>query len=841
MSDLMRTIPFSDLLDQMLGEYKRTNSMFGVALQKVYRNGGPQVMTPFGVPLGSGTGPAAGPHTQLAQNILTSYLMGGRFMELKTVQTLCGADMRSAIAKPCISAADEGYNVEWSTELTVEEARDEYIKAWFLCHTAQKLLKISPERDFSFNMSVGYSLEGITSRRIDDFLNALTDASQEKTFLECQEELLTRLEHLPGLTREEVLGISPRICDTLALSTMHGCPKGEIQAIVEHLLIHKHLNVFLKCNPTLLGYETARGLLDQLGFDYLDFDERHFQADLKFEEAVEMLEGLLATAHKEGVTFGVKLTNTFPVNITKGELPGEQMYSSGRALLPLSVHVAKKLSAVFGDRLPMAYSGGADALNIQGFLAAGILPVTVCTTLLKPGGYERLAQVAKAAEGAAPLRYQGPNAKKIAELAEAVLLDPRNQKEFREPVASRKNDTPLPLFDCFQAPCQEGGCPIEQKIPAYLEAVSEGAYERAMEIIATDNALPSILGEICYHPCTAKCTRQDVDQSLDIRKMKHLATQKAQESYLKTLSAPAPQGPKVLVVGAGVQGLSLAYYLSRAGFQVTVAEKKDKPFGLLNGIMAKTGLSERAMELDLALIEASGAKIICNVDQEHLLALSKDAKIRISTTGKPEGLEAVRLTRKDRKTKLQAVYAMAAAKELAYELIAEEGGKPVSEASVRSTPSAKGIYARRGLLELRSKGPEEARRCLSCDAICEVCKEVCPNRANVAIALAGFDNPHQILHLDYSCNECGNCTTFCPHSGSPYLDKVTLFGTEGDLRESANVGFCFFGAERVLLRDEAGELKEMDLGDLPEGPLYVLIRAVATNHRHLIVDFGGTL
>jgi len=77
----------------------------------------------FNHKIGTAVGPAAGPHTQLAQNIITAYLCGGRFIELKTVQKLDKLD----IDKPCIDARDEGYNTEWSTELSLEQAYDEYL------------------------------------------------------------------------------------------------------------------------------------------------------------------------------------------------------------------------------------------------------------------------------------------------------------------------------------------------------------------------------------------------------------------------------------------------------------------------------------------------------------------------------------------------------------------------------------------------------------------------------------------------------------------------------------------------------------------------------------------
>ena len=89
-------------------------------------------------------------------------------------------------------------------------------------------------------------------------------------------------------------------------------------------------------------------------------------------------------------------------------------------------------------------------------------------------------------------------------------------------------------------------------------------------------------------------------------------------------------------------------------------------------------------------------------------------------------------------------------------------------------------------------GIREAQRCLECQAVCNKCVDVCPNRANVAVEAPGSGRQrYQILHLDALCNECGNCATFCPYTidGRPYKDKLTLFSLEEDFVESENNGF----------------------------------------------------
>ena len=121
MADIMRPVSFSELLERIVGEYRNQNSIFGIPKEEFYEDKGDKSVKVFSQKCTTPLGPAAGPHTQLAQNIVTSYLVGARFMELKTVQIMDHLE----IAKPCIDARDEGHNVEWSTEYTLEKAYDD--------------------------------------------------------------------------------------------------------------------------------------------------------------------------------------------------------------------------------------------------------------------------------------------------------------------------------------------------------------------------------------------------------------------------------------------------------------------------------------------------------------------------------------------------------------------------------------------------------------------------------------------------------------------------------------------------------------------------------------------
>jgi putative selenate reductase len=162
------------------------------------------------------------------------------------------------------------------------------------------------------------------------------------------------------------------------------------------------LHTSVKLNPTLLGAETVRGILnDRLGWR-LTVPDRAFEHDIKWDDAVQLLAELEATAKRRGVTFGVKLSNTLEVD-HDGRVfdPKEKaMYLSGRPLHALTVELANRLAGQLEGRLPVSFAGGADAFNVPHLLAAGMATVTSCSDLLRPGGYTRLRQYLETTEAA---------------------------------------------------------------------------------------------------------------------------------------------------------------------------------------------------------------------------------------------------------------------------------------------------------------------------------------------------------------------------------------------------------------------------------------------------------
>ncbi|MFA6026781.1 MAG: putative selenate reductase subunit YgfK, partial [Ignavibacteriaceae bacterium] len=627
MSDQMTPIPLNQLFDWMITEYKNEKTIFGIHKSNFFFKKNSSQIKIFNEALEMPLGPAAGPHTQLTQNIITSYLTGGRFFELKTVQILD----ELKVDKPCIDVQDEGYNVEWSQELKLEQSYDEYLKAWFLLPVLKELFGFSEgeERGFVFNMSVGYNLEGIKTDRMNNFIENLKDSSRNEKFLQYKDELIAKLndENVRQILRQSInreinfdkmisnlQNISPNISQSVTLSTMHGCPPAEIEAIAKYLIKEKGLHTYVKLNPTLLGYEKVTSILHQLGFHYIELDRASFEHDISFADAVPMLKRLQTFAKVHGREFGVKLSNTLGVKNKKKVLVGDDMYMSGRSLFPLTIKVAHLLAEEFNSDLNMSFSGGATINNAQEIIDCGISPVTLVTDLLKPGGYGRLFQMAERIEQNDSFAKK-IDVDKIKILADNSLSDD-NYKKGKRAINSVKVPTKLEPFDCYVAPCEEA-CPIHQDVATYIRLVEEGKYNEAFEVIISKNPLPFITGYICDHQCQAKCTRWDYDDPVKIREMKKIAAQFGYQNYFDKISTTTKSSnSKVAIIGAGPAGLSCGFFLAKAGLDVTIFERSSRAGGTVQNVIPDFRLPQSAIDADIEFIKKHGVKFQFGTDEK---------------------------------------------------------------------------------------------------------------------------------------------------------------------------------------------------------------------------------
>ncbi len=373
------------LTDWVFTELEEKDSIFGIPSRSFFVPGeadrfrvpnyGQTLETPFGV--------AAGPHTQMAQNIVVAWLVGARFIELKTVQTLDELDVN----KPCIDIEDEGYNVEWSQELKVYQSFDEYLRAWVLIHALHHKLGFPGDAPgMIFNMSVGYNLEGILQPNVQWYLDVMDDASAY---------LGPYLDVVAGRYPEmRDVDVPSQLSNTMTLSTMHGCPPEEIEQITTYLLEDRGLHTSVKCNPTLLGADRVRTIInDELGFSDVVIPDEAFGHDLKYVDAIPMFHNLKRIARREGLIFGLKLSNTLEVENHRQTFPDDDMmYMSGRALHAVTANLALRLTEEFRGDMLLSFAGGADAFNVTDLLRSGMTTITVCSDLLKTGGYLRMPQ-----------------------------------------------------------------------------------------------------------------------------------------------------------------------------------------------------------------------------------------------------------------------------------------------------------------------------------------------------------------------------------------------------------------------------------------------------------------
>lgn len=610
MEKAFRPIPLELLARWVFGELDSRDTVLGVPKASFARPDPRFASRLFGRDLAAPLGVAAGPHSQLAQNIVAAWLSGARFVELKTVQVL--DELR--VSRPCIDSADETFNCEWSQELKLEQSFDEYLKAWVLVHALAAKLSL-PSPGTLFAMSVGYELEGIRSERVQEFVASIRNA---KHALPAAVDAVAKA--WPGVRDVEV---PSSISDHVTLSTMHGCPPAEIEKIALYLLQELGVHTWVKLNPTLLGPERLRGLLNEtLGYG-IEVPDAAFGHDPRFEDALPMVKRLAAAARTVGREFGVKLSNTLEVVNHRPVFPaGEKMmYLSGRALHPLTLSLAKLVDDELDGSVPISFCGGADAWSFADLVADGLTPVTVCTDLLKPGGYARLAQylenlgAAMDAAGASSLdafvtKTSGGTGRRgnLARHAGRVAAERRFAR--RERPLAFKGERPLGPFDCIAAPCVDA-CPAHQNIPDYLWLVARGRETEAIEVVRRSNALPGVTGSICDHPCTKRCVRNLYDAPLGIREIKRFAFE---NGVSRPEVAGEAKGVRVAIVGAGPAGLSAALNLARAGIASEIFEVKGRVGGMVGGAVPRYRLSDEKLAVDLDRLRSLGVVIHLNTE-----------------------------------------------------------------------------------------------------------------------------------------------------------------------------------------------------------------------------------
>jgi putative selenate reductase len=457
--------PFPDLVTRLYAESQTNDSVFALPRKKWYvpDPSEPDLSVKFHRQVaGNASGPAAGPQTQMAQNLLLSYAAGGRILELKTVQI----NDRLQIPRPCIDVTNIGYNVEWSQELLVEQSLREYVAGMMLIEIFRNDRAFLPADpgEVIYDLSVGYDLEGIKSEKVQKFLDGMRDAKSEISNLKSQ---------IPAqykLARD--LDYPAKLSETLTLSTFHGCPANEIERICEFLLGERDLDVIVKMNPPMLGKERLEYLLHEvLGYRDLTVNPAAYTSGLQYDEGVQLVDRLKRFAAARGRSFGCKFSNTLEV-LNHREFftkDNKVQYLSGQPLHVITMTLTDVFRQDVGADIPISFSAGIDNKNFPLAVACGFVPATVCTDLLRPGGYGRLPAYMKSlasemtkvgaktideyilkafGQGEAGGNVNAAAMKNTTIVAEKARNDPRYRYEANKKSPTRINSI-LVTFDCI--------------------------------------------------------------------------------------------------------------------------------------------------------------------------------------------------------------------------------------------------------------------------------------------------------------------------------------------------------------------------------------------------------
>lgn len=150
-------------------------------------------------------------------------------------------------------------------------------------------------------------------------------------------------------------------------------------------------------------------------------------------------------------------------------------------------------------------------------------------------------------------------------------------------------------------------CPAGVDIPGYISLVSENRHADAVKLIRKDNPFPTACALICEHPCEARCRRNMIDDSVNIRGLKRYAVDHAGK-------VPVPEcaqstGKSVAIIGGGPGGLSAAYFLALMGHHVVIFEERSKLGGMLRYGIPSYRLPRERLEYDIEAILSTGVDV----------------------------------------------------------------------------------------------------------------------------------------------------------------------------------------------------------------------------------------
>lgn len=796
MTNLLHPLPMTRMVEHIARELEMTSTVFSVS--PGYRGAGTGVSLPFGqldLPLGT----APGPHGLLAQNLLCAYVAGGRFLSL--------APLGTAVQEITVGCDGICRRRARSGAMPPRQAAAEAVKGSILIQLLCRELGLGSPEGVCLAMALPGERAALERPEVQEYLDAMADASHFDVWRRELDAAKGAVNRFNNIEREELDEFSPRISNVARVTLPEN---GDLSGAA--LLLARGIHVIVRVEPSDEG---------------------------RLPTLADGLNALGEKAKAAGVSLGVE---------TAGSAPGDGgEILSGPFLAPMTLRLAARVAELC-PALPLYYAGGADQLNLARLAAQGFRTVSVCTTLLKPGGYLRLRQMARTL---AALRTQAlyeqalqgaVSADALRALADTLEGEAHYQRREVAP-RPRKPGKP-PVTDCFIAPCQ-GGCPFGEDIPGALRLMSDGRFRDALQVILDRNPLPHMTGAFCHQPCRERCTRVFYDEAVAAREAEALCADAAWIDLLARLETAEPLvGQRVAVLGGGAAGMATAFLFARRGVPVTLFAGEPK----LGGALRRRGAEAvEAIDLDGQLLDVMEVDVrlgmtppepaqLLRTGYSHVVDAREDrecgegeSQLALDEESPTWDVDARVFVLGDGGDDLPA--AIAAAHRVVDGLLGP--AKPYPHPAGRRG----GAMGKKGKLLPHGEPGEECHRCLECATVCECCVDVCPNRANVPITVLTKRNP-QIIHLDALCHACGLCTAFCPYEGAPYRDKFTLFETAEAFTKSGNDGFVVldFLSRKVRLRLNGrvrdASLRYVDLS-IP-GEIQELMETIFTDYPYLL-------
>lgn len=623
------------LLEIIFASFKQKAEIFDIPEKLFYKHWHNRVLytSKFGQDLHNPIGLAAGPHTQTAQGIISGWLCGARFIELKTVQP----EAAEKNIRPSIDLQNVAYNCENARELSIEQAYDQFLNAWIIIHILDHKLFNNPNKSKGigtvFNMSLGYTLADIRSERMQWFVDKMMDCSVEKA---------EKIDALKKIYPEiKNIDIPDRISNNFTISTYRGASAREMEYICKFLMIDKKLHPTVKFDPTLMGYKSVEAILSAEDSFEVELNAEDFDDNVQYAEAITLIENISKTAEEMELELMVKLSNSLACKNTAPQLPSQasSVYLSGTALHPIAVNLAAKLQSKFEGRLDVSFSGGADCFNVASLIQNGFSLVTVCTDLLKPGGYGRLNQYFQELMKA----FANYQAKNIGEfilksgteygVKESALVSLRNYairilndltyKTSEISNLSIKSNRKLGHYDCIQAPCTQAFA-THPDVAGYCYFTTKNDADKAINAILADNPLPLVSSMIANDSSRLICTRMNYDYPVLMPDIERFI---AEHEPGETTGLPGLKKNMhdVAVIGGGASGLACAWFLSKYGFDVDVYEAEKHAGGLMRKAVPGFRLQDSALFKDIQRIKNVGVKILnsTEIDKERFARIQK--------------------------------------------------------------------------------------------------------------------------------------------------------------------------------------------------------------------------